>query len=259
LTLRTNCRLSTIRKHHDIVADSDLGAGFRGPPFSASAEGNVTVFDRLANQYDQWFDSEDGRPVFEVEIACLKDLMPADLGDWLEVGVGSGRFAQELGVKEGVDPSAPMLEFAHQRGVHTKTGWGEDLPYPDGSFDGVLLVVTLCFLSDPATALRECARVLKEGGYLVIGFVPAGSPWARLYKRKGRTGHPFYSVAKFYDCDRVIDMADTAGFKLNRPVSCLFSPPGEPVDISRRQGIWARAGFVAMEFAKGSRSRTDGE
>ena len=214
----------------------------------------VTVFDRLANEYDQWFDSEDGRPIFDAEIACLKDLMPADLGRWLEVGVGTGRFAQGLGVKEGIDPSVPMLEFARQRGVRTRTGWGEDLPYPDGSFDGVLLVVTLCFLSDPATALRECARVLKEDGCLMVGLVPAGSPWARLYKRKGRTGHPFYAVARFYDCDKVIRMADTAGFKLNRAVSCLFSPPGEPLDVSRRQGIVAGAGFVAMEFANPGRS-----
>jgi SAM-dependent methyltransferase len=153
----------------------------------------------------------------------------------------------------------PMLEFARQRGVHVWTGWGERLPYPDGHFHGVLLVVTLCFLSDPVKALGECARVLRADGCLVVGLVPADSPWGESYKRKGRTGHPFYSVAKFYDCDEVIRMADTAAFKLNRAVSCLFSPPGEPVDVSRRQGIWAGAGFVAMEFAKGSRSRTDGE
>jgi SAM-dependent methyltransferase len=214
----------------------------------------VTVFDRLANRYDQWFDSEDGRPIFDAEIACLKDLMPADLGDWLEVGVGTGRFAQELGVKEGVDPSGPMLEFARQRGLRTTTGWGENLPYPDGSFDGVLLVVTLCFLSDPVKALGECARVLKEDGYLVVGLVPADSPWARLYRRKGRTGHPFYSVAKFYDCDQVIRMADAAGFTLQCAVSCLFSRPGEPLDVSRRQAIVAGAGFVGMGFAKGGRS-----
>jgi len=212
------------------------------------------VFDRLANRYDQWFDSEDGRPIFDAEINCLRDLMPADLGRWLEVGVGTGRFAQALGVKEGIDPSAPMLEFARHRGIRTRTGWGENLPYPDGSFRGVLLVVTLCFLSNPTSALRECVRVLNENGCLVVGLVPADSLWAELYKRKGRKGHPFYSVAKFYTCNQIIRMAAGAGFTPGRAVSCFFSPPGAPLDTSRQQGIVAGAGFVAMEFAKGGRS-----
>jgi ubiquinone/menaquinone biosynthesis C-methylase UbiE len=180
--------------------------------------------------------------------------MPADLGRWLEVGVGTGRFSQGLGVKEGVDPSVPMLEFARQRGVRARTGWGENLPYPGDSLHGVLLVVALCFLSGRTKALRECARVLKVGGCLVVGIVPADSLWAELYKRKGRTGHPFYPVAKFYLCDEVIRMATIAGFALERAASCLFSPPGESLDVSRRQGIAAAAGFVAMEFRRGSRS-----
>lgn len=209
-------------------------------------------FDRLAAWYDAWFDSPDGRVIFETEIACLRDLMSGAGGRWLEVGVGTGRFAQALGVKEGVDPSVPMLEFARQRGVRATSGYGEALPYSDGAFYGVLLVVTLCFLSDPAKALRECARVLKKGGCLAVGVVPADSSWAKLYGRKGRSGHPFYSVAKFYDCDEVIRMAAGAGFTLGRAVSCLFSSPGEPLDVSRRQGIVPGAGFAAMKFVKGS-------
>ncbi|UCC69111.1 MAG: class I SAM-dependent methyltransferase [Armatimonadota bacterium] len=176
--------------------------------------------------------------------------MPTGGGRRLEMRVGTGRFAQALGVKEGVDPSVSMLQFARQRGVRTRRGWGENLPYPDGSFQGVLLVVTLCFLSDPASALRECARVLKEDGYLVVGLVPADSPWARLYKRRGRTGHPFYSVARFYDCDEVIRMTVAAGFKFNRAVSCLFSPPGEPPDTRWRREVVAGAGFVGIRFVK---------
>jgi len=208
----------------------------------------MTVFDRLGDQYDQWFDSEDGRPIFCAEVTCLKDLMPVALGRWLEVGVGTGRFAQALGVKEGVDPSVPMLEFARQRGVRTTNGRGENLPYRDDSFDGVLMVATLCFLSDPVKALQECARVLKAAGRLLVGLVPADSPWGEDYQRKGREGHPFYSVAKFYTCDEIVHTAGGAGFAFERAVSSLFSPPGEPLDVSQRQGMVTGAGFVALEF-----------
>jgi SAM-dependent methyltransferase len=219
-------------------------------PMKADPLPQTQPFDRLAARYDAWFDSQDGRPVFDMEVACLLDLMPSDRGRWLDVGVGTGRFAQALGVKEGVDPSDPMLEFARRRGVRASSGRGEDLPYLDGSFDGVLLVVTLCFLSDPSRALHECARVLKRDAHLIVGLVPSDSQWGRLYKRKGCSGHPFYSVARFYHCDEVIGMAAAAEFRLDRAVSCLFSSPGAPLDVSRRRGIVASAGFVAMRFVK---------
>jgi SAM-dependent methyltransferase len=215
----------------------------------------VEPFDRLAARYDAWFDSADGRPIFDLEVACLADLMHPISDRWLEVGVGTGRFAEALGVAEGVDPSEPMLAFARRRGINTREGRGEDLPYQDSCFDGVLLVVTLCFLDDPERALQECARVLREGGRLAVGFVPAETQWGRFYAGKGRSGHPFYSVARFFTPDQVIEMADSAGLRSGRASSCLFSPPGAPLDTSRRSGVVAGAGFVAMELTKRAPAR----
>jgi ubiquinone/menaquinone biosynthesis C-methylase UbiE len=169
--------------------------------------GAAQPFDRLAARYDAWFDSAEGRPIFDTEVACLADLMSPRSGRWLEVGVGTGRFAQALGVEEGVDPSGPMLAFANRRGISTREGQGEDLPYPDSCFDGVLLVVTLCFLTDPERALRECTRVLQEGGHLFVGFVPSESQWGQFYAHKGGSGHPLYSVARFFRPDQVVEMA----------------------------------------------------
>ena len=217
----------------------------------ANALPQTQPFDQLAARYDAWFDSPDGRPIFELEVSCLRDVMTPSGGRWLEVGVGTGRFAQALGVEEGIDPSVPMLEFAAKRGIRTRRGHGEDLPYADGSFDGVLMVVTICFLSDPESAIRECARVLKKGGHLVVGLVPSDSAWGGLYSRRGRGGHPFYSVATFYRSEEVIGMAGSAGFGPVRAASCLFSAPGEQLNASRREGIVAGAGFVAMDFPKG--------
>ena len=219
-------------------------------PKKANAVPQTHPFDLLAAQYDAWFDSDHGRPIFKLEAACLADLMAPIGGSWLEVGVGTGRFAQALGAEEGVDPSLRMLELAAKRGIRTRRGRGEDLPYPDGSFDGVLMVATICFLSDPNSTMRECARVLKDAGHLVVGLVPSDSAWGRLYTRRGRGGHPFYSTARFYTCDEVIRMAESAGFAPVRAASCLFSAPGERLDALRREGIVAGAGFVAIHFRK---------
>lgn len=210
----------------------------------------MNPFDRLTQRYDQWFDTTRGRVIFEAEVGCLQDVIRDRTGRWLEVGVGTGRFAEALHVAEGVDPSRPMLRVAQQRGIRVRPGPGEALPYPDGAFHGVLMVVTVCFLADPARAFGECFRVLREDGCLALGFVPADSPWGKLYARRGRKGHPFYAAARFYTCPQVLALCAAAGFALDRAVSCLLAPPGKPVDSALEEGIVAGAGFVGMRFRK---------
>lgn len=133
----------------------------------------TSVFDRFADRYDAWFDSESGQRVFRAEVTCLQRLMPRQTADWVEVGVGSGRFARALGVHEGVDPSRALLRMARERGVRAIEGVAEDLAYPDDSLAGILFVVTLCFVEDPQRSMQEFARVLRPSGRLLVGFVPA--------------------------------------------------------------------------------------
>ncbi|MCK5806545.1 MAG: class I SAM-dependent methyltransferase, partial [Lentisphaeria bacterium] len=106
-------------------------------------------FEQLAERYDAWFDTERGARVFRVEAQCIGDLLVDRPRPWLEVGVGTGRFAAMLHVDEGVDPSSAVLRFASQRGIRTSVGKAEDLPYADHRFGAVVLVVTICFLKDP--------------------------------------------------------------------------------------------------------------
>ena len=215
-------------------------------------------FDQLAPRYDRWFDSRRGEAIFDAEVACLRELMPDQAGRWLEVGVGSGRFTEALAIADGVDPSLPMLEMARQRGIHVRHGCGEELPYADASFDGVLMVVTVCFLLDPGKAFAECARVLKVSGGLIVGLVPADSPWGEFYAQRGREGHPFYAAARFYTAQQVCGLAAAAGLVFDNAMSCLLSPPGEPVDSARRRGMIDGAGFVAVGFQKMPRSEQNG-
>lgn len=219
----------------------------------------VNPFDTEAVRYDRWFDSPRGRSIFALEVACLEGLRGEPRGRWLEVGVGTGRFAQALGVEEGVDPSQAVLRLARRRGVRTVRARGENLPYPDAAFDGILMVVTICFLADPEATLRECRRVLKPAGSLLLGLVPADSPWGRLYARKGREGHLFYSSARFYTCEQVITLAREGGFSFEGARSCLFSPPEGPLtDLSIREGVLSDAGFVALRFSTKGGNPTSG-
>jgi len=209
---------------------------------------STNVFDSLADRYDAWFDAAEGSAIFAAEVQCLRRLLPQDLSGWVEVGVGTGRFAAALGVPEGIDPSAPMLERAEERGIRTRKATAERLSYPSASLDGILLVVTLCFLENPKRAMREFARVLKCDGQLLVGIVPADSPWGQFYRKKGQEGHPFYSVARFYTCQETKQLAASAGFEFVRAASALPKPPGEVLgDIPVLDRVGG-CGFVAMSF-----------
>ena len=67
-------------------------------PVSAGASEAVRLFDREAARYDAWFDSPEGRVLFSAEVAAVRRLVNGLPGPVLEVGVGTGRFAQALGV-----------------------------------------------------------------------------------------------------------------------------------------------------------------
>lgn len=207
----------------------------------------VRVYDEHADRYDAWFESAQGRPMFTEEVACLERLIGRPSGRWLEVGVGTGRFAEALGIGEGIDPSDAVLAYAARRGVRVGTGWAEDIPFSDDTFAGVLMVVTICFVADAAAAIAQCGRVLEPGGLLVVGLVPADSDLGRDYAHKGERGHLFYAPARFYTCDRVIAMAADAGLTFHDAASCLLP---DQTASNPSDGIVPNAGFVAMAFQK---------
>ena len=209
-----------------------------------------SLFDNLADRYDAWFDSPDGAPIFAAEARCVHALLQGTPRPWLEVGVGTGRFAEALGIEEGLDPSRAVLEIAARRGVRTRFGHAEKMPHEARSFGGVVTVVTICFVDNSRAALGECARVLADGGSLIVGLVPADSSWGKHYARQGEEGHVFYSQATFYTCGQVVEMARQVGLGLDAASSCIFTPPDSPLDSGEpmREGIIESAGFVAMRF-----------
>lgn len=209
-----------------------------------------SVFDPIADAYDDWYDTPEGHAIFQEEAQCLRHLTDDYSGRWLEVGVGTGRFASELGITHGIDPSPPMAAIAKRRGVVVQVGCVEQLPFRDCGLDGVLIALTLCFVMNPELALLECSRILREKGRLVVGTIPADSPLGRAYIQKGAEGHPVYSRARFRTVAETIHYAEQAHFRLLKSCSALLGKPDwRPPGFSRIEpGIVSEAGFVGLLF-----------
>jgi len=207
------------------------------------------VFERYAERYDQWFERPFGQTAFQLELECLRSLCKGLEGPFLEVGVGTGRFASSLGIKYGVDRARRVLEIAGRRGISVIRAMGESLPFPNGTFGAVFLIATLCFVDDPRKVLREAFRVLRSGGSVIMGLILRGSPWASFYQEKGRRGHIFYRIARFYAMGEVERMLTEAGFKISGVCSTIFQPPMEgPLHPETpRPGYHRRAGFIAIK------------
>lgn len=202
-------------------------------------------FDEQAARYDAWYDAPRGSAVFADEVAALGPLVAGLPRPWLEVGVGSGRFAAALGIEVGADPAVAPLFLAQQRGVGVVAARGEALPFRDGAYGAVLLALTLCFLADPAAALREIRRVLRPGGGVVLGVTPAEGAWGRRYRQLAAEGHPFYRHARFSTREELRALFATAGFVLVRARSALFWPPEGSGPLTAREGDDLEAGFTA--------------
>jgi ubiquinone/menaquinone biosynthesis C-methylase UbiE len=102
----------------------------------------------------------------------------------LDLAAGTGRHTLRL-ASEGVrvvalDQSPEMTAVgrrtaaAHGAVEFVLGRIDADFPFVDGSFDLVVCALALCHLSDIAPTLRECGRVLRPGGHvLVTDFHPA--------------------------------------------------------------------------------------
>lgn len=214
---------------------------------STRAEPLAQAFEELAGRYDAWYDTGAGRALFDLELCALRPLLAGTAAPRLEVGVGSGRFAVALDLDAGLDVAGAPLALAKSRGVLAVRGAGERLPFRDGAFGAVTLVVTLCFVEDAAGLLAECARVLGPGGRLVDGLVPLDSAWGRAYEAKGRSGHPFYRHARFLTTAEHRRLLAAAGFRIVDSRSILLQAPGkDPVAEPVQRGAVAGAGFVAL-------------
>jgi SAM-dependent methyltransferase len=189
-------------------------------------------FERFAGRYEKWFERHPS--AYRSERAAIQALLPKAVpGRGLEIGVGSGRFAAELGLRYGAEPAEAMRRVASERGLRVAAGVAEALPFRNASFTHALMVTTVCFVDDLDASLHEARRVLVPGGILLVGLVDRESPLGERYQRQ-RAENVFYREATFYSPREIQTAMVRAGFRrfvfrqtLFRPLEEIRAP--EPV------------------------------
>ncbi len=208
------------------------------------------MFNVFGDEYDRWFE-EKGKVIFENELLLFKTINHYIRHPSIEIGSGSGRFAKELKVDFAIEPSRKLRKISIKRGIIPIAARGEDIPFDDGVFKTVFIIVTLCFSRKPELILKESARILHEDGKLILGLVLKDSIWGRLYEKKKREGHRFYSVANFYTLYEIEKMLESAGLEIHDIYSTLTMPPERLNDIQKPvRGYIKDAGFVGIVARK---------
>jgi len=190
----------------------------------------------LADAYAAWRASTLGQITDALEQDVLIELIRPSPGLLiLDVGCGDGAFAVDLAARGadvvGVDASREMIAAARRRAESAgsaatfRTGRAEALPFDSHSFDVVVGVTVLCFVHDPAAAMREMARVVRPGGAVVIGELGRWSGWAAIRRVKGWLGASIWSTVHFWSVQELQKLTSGAGLVRMTARGAVFYPP----------------------------------
>ena len=204
----------------------------------------MNIFGRHYKKYDIWY--ERNKFAYLSELEAIKEVLPKE-GKGLEIGVGIGRFAHALGITMGIDPSKNMIDIAAERGVTVRSGFGEDLPFFENTFDYVAIIITLCFVQNPQKVLREARRVLTKTGKIILGIIDKDSFLGEFYQRKESV---FYKQANFFSIKDVSELLKVAGFNKITYRQTLFNYPDKLNSIEKSQKGFGKGGFVVISAQK---------
>lgn len=174
--------------------DLDRLAGVK----ASRADAAATYFQSVASDWDRVRALQVGE--LDVEAALLNVAGPGPFRAMVDVGSGTGRmlevFADRIDEGVGVDLSHDMLTVARAkldragaRQCSVRHGDLYALPFGDGAADLVVIHQVLHYLTDPAAAFAEAARVLAAGGVLVLAdFAPHDLEFLRTEHAHRRLG-----------------------------------------------------------------------
>ena len=221
----------------------------------------------VAEGYARWADSYDDElnPLIAVEGVLVEGIVrEIPMRSAIDVGTGTGRHALALAGRgvavTAVDPSPEMMGLARRKAsaagldVDFRLAAIEDgLPAEDGQFDFLMCALTLCHVADIAHAVRECARVVRPGGSMLVTDihpdVANGLGWTVTLRRPGATyklEHPGHTRRDYLDA--IVGARCSVSRIIEVPVR--DAPGGTIVE-------WARKAYADRQYCLAVLARKD--
>jgi cytosine/adenosine deaminase-related metal-dependent hydrolase/ubiquinone/menaquinone biosynthesis C-methylase UbiE len=211
-------------------------------PAAIIAEPQSTVFDRWAKVYDT-----QSNPLLLLEERIAPSLLPTISGKHiLDIGCGTGRWLQRLEALLpasliGTDCSAAMLERAREKIMPATCLHQCDsssTPGDEASHDLILASFLLSYVEDLQAFARECARVLKPGGHILISDMHPVTAIERSWTRSFHLEGTKVSIAAHSrSLAEIIATFNRSGFELNTLA--------EPSFAIQERAIFEKAGKLA--------------
>jgi ubiquinone/menaquinone biosynthesis C-methylase UbiE len=139
---------------------------------------DIADYDSTNYNYEEYWQNRQYEHLAEVE--ALKKLLPTKGASLLDIGGGYGRNLKEI-VKnyrhvtlldystQNLDRAKSFLKSDLEKVTLVK-GDAYKLPFPNESFETVLMIRVIHHLENPKIAIKEAYRVLKPQGIFVIEF-----------------------------------------------------------------------------------------
>ena len=200
---------------------------------------NRAYYDEFAG----WYENERHLPYHRMLDDLEVELVERYAADRavLEVGCGTGlilhraaRFARSA---VGIDLSGGMLAKAHHRGLTVVQASATALPIATTSIDVAYSFKVLAHIPDIQGALREMARVVRPGGWVLAEFYNARS-LRRLVKALkpptavSETSHDEHVFTRYDDAAAIrgylpaeLDWIATRGIRVITPVAKVLEVP----------------------------------
>ena len=200
---------------------------------------NRAYYDDFAGWYERERHLPYHRMLDDLEVELVERYARGK--DVLEVGCGTGlildRVAQFAASARGIDISRGMLARAAARGLAVAQASATQLPLADASVDVAYSFKVLAHIPDITGAMREMARVVRPGGWVLAEFYNARS-LRRLVKAVkpptavSENSHDEHVYTRYDDADairsylpRELSWQATRGIRVITPVAAVLRVP----------------------------------
>lgn len=233
-----------------------------GATIASPAQPDTRVFNRWAQIYDA-----QSNPLLLLEERTATPILPTvSGGNVLDVGCGTGRWLTRLealnpGSLTGLDCSKTMLERAREKvRPTTKLQHGDcsALPGEDSFYTYVMASFLLSYLKDLEAFARECARIVRPGGWMLISDMHPATAAERGWTRSFHVDGTKVEIAAYSrSLAEIIAIFQQNAFEVRALIEPAFEEPEQSIfeDVGKLAEYENLAGVAAIYILKLQKQR----